>query len=289
VTAIEDRIDRVTGRIKKWLQLQQKANHEKKIAFVLYDYPPGEDNLGSAAYLDTFESMKILLERMGEEGYSVDCEKISGEKIHELFLNAGIVNSGNWTPMEKTACNAFTMGNDAYKQCFGKLSAAQRDLMMGEWGNPPGGVMTFEQDFLIPAVEFGNVLIGLQPSRGIHENPEKAYHDKTIPPHHHYIAFYRWLEEVWGADAVVHVGTHGTLEFAKGKEVGMSGECFPDVLIGDLPHLYIYHVVNASEAMIAKRRSYATIVNYNSPSFAASELYEGIPQRNSSELRMSGT
>jgi len=275
VTAIEDRIDRIAGRINKWLKLQQKPNNEKKIAFILYDYPPGEDNLGSAAYLDTFESMKILLERMKDEGYSVDCEKISNEKIHEYFLNVGIVNSGNWTAVEKTARNAFTMGNDAYKPCFGKLSAAQRDLMMGEWGNPPGGVMTFKQDFLIPAVEFGNVLVGFQPSRGIHENPGKAYHDKTIPPHHQYIAFYRWLEDVWGADAVVHVGTHGTLEFAKGKEVGMSGECFPDVLIGDLPHLYIYHVVNASEAMIAKRRSYATIVNYNSPSFAASELYEG--------------
>jgi cobaltochelatase CobN len=128
--------------------------------------------------------------------------------------------------------------------------------------------------FILPAAEFGNVLLGLQPTRGFHAEPDKISHDKTLPPHHQYVAFYRWLEEHWKPDCVVHVGTHGTLEFLKGKEAGMSSRCFPNSLLGSVPHLYFYHVVNASEATIAKRRSLGTLVNYNSPSFTAGGLYD---------------
>ncbi|MEX2752799.1 MAG: cobaltochelatase subunit CobN, partial [Candidatus Freyarchaeota archaeon] len=104
--------------------------------------------------------------------------------------------------------------------------------------------------------------------------PAKAYHDKNMPPHHQYIAFYKWLEKEWSADAVIHLGTHGTIEFMKGKEAGMSNECYPDFLMGNMPHLYVYHITNPSEAMIAKRRSYATLINHMSPPYTQSGLYE---------------
>lgn len=120
--------------------------------------------------------------------------------------------------------------------------------MIGSWGDPPGEIMTHEQNILIPGVDLGNVFIGMQPTLGIHENPEealKAYHDKSTAPIHQYLAFYKWIEEEF--DAVIHFGTHGTLEFREGKEVGMSKDCFPDVLIGEMPNIYVYMVDNTSE------------------------------------------
>lgn len=119
----------------------------------------------------------------------------------------------------------------------------------------------------------GNLFIGVQPSRGIHENPEAVYHDKGLLPHHQYLAFYQYIRDEFKADAILHVGTHGTLEFLEGKESGMSGDCLPDALIQDLPHVYAYYVGNPSEAMIAKRRTHATLIGYQSPPFTASGLY----------------
>jgi len=165
-----------------------------------------------------------------------------------------------------------------YVQWFNGLSEEMRGEVVREWGEPPGSVMNFDGKLLIPGIRLGNVFVGLQPTRGVHENPEKAYHDKNLPPHHQYIAFYRWLEKEFRADAVIHVGTHGTIEFMKGKEAGMSRECYPDFLIGNVPHLYVYHITNPSEAMIAKRRSYATIINHMSPPYTHSGLYEGFTE-----------
>lgn len=116
-------------------------------------------------------------------------------------------------------------------------------------------------------------LLGLQPSRGVHENPEKVYHDKSLLPHHQYIAYYNWLKDEFKADVIIHVGTHGTLEFLTGKECGMSGDCFPDMLMADIPHLYLYYCGNPAEAMIAKRRSHAVTIGYQPPVYMEGELY----------------
>ena len=272
IEPIEDRIERIAGRIRKWIELRRKPNSEKRIAIIIYDYPPGEVNIGSAAYLDTFESLKVILRELGDAGYRV---AEPPESFKELFEKRGIVNSGEWTRVEKTFRNSPSLGIRDYERILSGLPERARRDLIDNWGEPPGEIMTCGDGILIPGLELGNIFIGLQPSRGIHEDPQKAYHDKTLPPHHQYVAFYRWLEVVWGADAVVHLGTHGTVEFTKGKEVGMSRECFPDILMGNLPHLYIYHVVNTSEAAIAKRRSYAVMISHNSPPYTTSGLYEG--------------
>lgn len=147
--------------------------------------------------------------------------------------------------------------------------------MINTWGPPPGDILVDKNKFLIPGVTLGNVFIGVQPSRPplSNEDIDSAIHDDTKPPHHQYIAFYKWIENVFKADCVIHLGTHGTAEFTKGKEIGLSSKCFPDILIGNMPNVYIYHIINTSEASIAKRRLYGTLISYNSPPYTTAGTY----------------
>ncbi len=271
VAAIDDRVQRACQRIRRWLRLRKKPNFEKRIAFIVYDNPPGEDNLGSAAYLDTFASLKTLFMEMEKRGYVLKgVPKDQG--LHEYLLERRLANNLRWGGENIALREGQRLTADQYHELLSEVVPGPQ--VEQEWGPPPGQIMTVDGNILLPAVGFGNVLLGIQPARGFHSDPDKISHDKTLPPHHQYVAFYRWLEQVWQPDCVVHVGTHGTLEFLKGKEMGMSRNCFPEALIGDTPHLYFYHVVNASEATIAKRRSLGVLINYNSPSFSTSGLYD---------------
>ncbi|GAA3399654.1 cobaltochelatase subunit CobN [Paenibacillus hodogayensis] len=265
---IPERMERLSNRIRRWLELQSKPNRDKKLALVCYNYPPGEANVFGGAFLDTFESVSRLLGALRDRGY--DTEPMTAGELHARFLEGGLVNSGKWTT--ETAADALIRYADP--DFASKLAAqAWGGEALSRWGEPPGEVMTEDGSFLIPGIVNGNVFIGLQPTRGIHEQPEKSLHDRSILPTHPYTAFYQWIREKLAADAVVHIGTHGTLEFQRGKEAGMSGDCVPDHLIGDLPHLYYYYVGNPSEAMIAKRRSHATLIGYQAPPMTEAELY----------------
>ena len=273
MTVIEDRCRKITRRTLNWIKLKHKSNAAKRVAIILYNYPPGEDNLGGgAAYLDVFESLLSLLRELRQKGYHVDSMPESKEALLSLFLNNGLVNSAEWTAPENSAC--LTVSKSEYLEWFEESPQSLRAEMIETWGEPPGDVMSHRKELLIPGVILGNVFIGLQPTRGVHENPELACHDKNLPPHHQYVAFYRWIEKRFQADAVIHFGTHGTLEFLPGKEVGLSQNCSPDVLIGDLPNIYVYWIGNTSEATIAKRRGYATIISHMSPLFTTSGLYD---------------
>jgi cobaltochelatase CobN len=271
VQAIEDRVERSCCRIHNWLRLQRKPNGEKRVAFLVYDNPPGEDNIGNAAYLDTFSSLKKLFQEMAARGYQVN--SLPEEGLHEYLLQCRLVNKARWGGEDIALHEGFSLSAKEYSSLLAGI--LPRAEVTTEWGPEPGEIMVHRGRVLLPAVNFGNIILGLQPARGVHSDPDKISHDQTLPPHHQYVALYRWLEEVWQPDCVVHVGTHGTLEFLKGKEMGMSSSCFPEALIGNCPHLYFYHVVNASEATIAKRRSLGVLINYNSPAFAASGLYDG--------------
>ncbi len=271
VAAIEERAERLGRRIRRWIGLRRKANSEKRIAFIIYDNPPGEESLGSAAYLDTFASLEKLFAEMLRRGYRIEGLPPQGG-LHEFLLGRRLVNSPRWGGEEQALRHGFGLELDDYRRLLDGVPSGRE--VIGVWGEAPGEIMVGAGRIVLPAAVFGNVLLGLQPARGYHADPDKISHDQTLPPHHQYLAFYRWLEQEWKPDGIVHVGTHGTLEFLKGKEVGMSRECFPDALIGETPHLYFYHVVNASEATIAKRRSLGVLVNYNSPSFTAGGLYE---------------
>lgn len=264
---IEERVDRLVSRVKQHLKLSRVSNNKKRLAIIAYNYPPGEDKLLGGAFLDTFQSIETILERLHKEGYGV--LPLTAEQLMEEFRAGRLVNSGRYSDDE--AAMLHYNPNDYRERLKIGVNTAEQER---QWGSIPGEIMVSQEgQFLIPGFINGNVFIGLQPTRGVHESPERAYHDKILSPHHQYSAFYQWIREVFQADAVLHVGTHGTLEFLKGKECGMSGECFPDQLIGDVPHLYLYYVGNPAEAMIAKRRTYANLISYQPPVFVPGELY----------------
>ena len=264
---IPERVEKLISRTEKLLSLKTKENKDKKLAVICYNYPPGEGNVFGGSFLDTFASIEKLLVDLKERGYIT--EEVPKEELIEKFTSGGIVNSGRYFQDDDSMAK--------YSAVKYKNTVEQRayyEELINQWGDVPGNVMvTRRGDFLIPGVTFGNVFIGLQPSRGFGENSDKVYHDKKLLPHHQYLAYYEWLEKDFGADAVIHVGTHGTMEFAKGKECGMSGECFPDIMIGSMPHIYLYYAGNPSEAMIAKRRSHANIVSYQPAEYVKGDLY----------------
>ena len=264
--AITERVERFGKRILKWLALRAKPVSEKKIALLCYSYPPGEHSLAGAGYLDVFASLERMLERMKEHGYAIDIPETG---LKDFFLARGIVNS----PVYQQQCG-ITIPLVRYEQWFRALPETVQKQVIDAWGPPPGNIMVDGCDLLVPGAVLGNIFIGVQPARGDHEKSDGLYHDKALVPHHQYLAFYCWLEQEFGADAVLHFGTHGTLEFLPGKEVALSGECFPDILLGSLPNIYYYWVGNPSEATIAKRRGYALCVSHASPPMTCSGLYE---------------
>jgi cobalamin biosynthesis Mg chelatase CobN len=259
-------IKRMAGRIRKWLGLRHKPNAEKKLAVVLYDYPPGEANLGSAGYLDTLESLQIFLQRLAGTGYRVE---VPAGDLGEFLLSRGVVNTPEW----QSAPPGIAADLELYLRWYGELSPERREQVESCWGEPPGSIMAGKDRILIPGALLGNVFIGVQPSRGLHESPGKAYDDKKLPPHHQYLCFYWWLQKEFQADCIIHWGTHGTLEFTGGKEGPVSHRYFPDILIGDVPHLYYYWVGNPAESTIAKRQSYAVMVSHTSSPVTAAGLY----------------
>lgn len=268
---IEERADKVISRIQGWLALQRKANSSKKIAVICYNYPPGEDNVFGGAFLDTFVSVERLLGNLAREGYNTTVVPV--DELRKTFGAGALVNSGRWQN-DAADIPFIRYSSTVYEQRLG--DPAWKGELVRQWSEAPGAIMSEERNFLIPGKVYGNVFVGLQPSRGLHEQPAKFYHDKTLLPHHQYLAYYQWLKEEFGADAIVHVGTHGTLEFLQGKECGLSGACLPDYLVQDIPHIYLYYAGNPAEAMIAKRRSHAVLVGYQSPAFSESELYGGL-------------
>ncbi|HBN27079.1 MAG TPA: magnesium chelatase subunit H, partial [Desulfobacteraceae bacterium] len=269
LSLITHRFDKLTARSETWINLRNKNNKKKKIAFILYNYPPGEGNVGGGSFLDTFKSVERITSSMKDAGYS--CEQISSLKLEEIFMNKGVCNSSKWFDKKKIKTR-YNLGkylsrtkNDLHKFMVERIAK--------DWGEAPGEIMTDTDSFLVPGIIEGNIFVGLQPSRGLFEDPSRLYHDKELSPHHQYLAFYRWLEKEFKADVVIHVGTHGTLEFLPGKESALTNRCFPDYMMGKMAHLYLYYTGNPSEATIAKRRTYACMISYSGPMFKRFRSY----------------
>ena len=268
IVVLGERVRKKAARIARWIQLQYKPNDAKRVAVVIYNYPPGEGNVGSAAYLDVFESLSVLLKALAEAGYRT--KPVPKDELAKLVKNL-LVNSPKWSLHSEDAPR---LSLADYLKYYEALPGELRERVEEVWGPPPGDINVDDRgDFVIPGVLLGNVFVGVQPARGFHEDPKKLYHSKDLPPHHQYIAFYYWLRDVFKADVVIHLGTHGTLELLPGKEVALSEACWPDVLIADLPHVYVYHVTNPSEMTIAKRRGYAYVITHGTPPFTNAELY----------------
>ena len=258
VRIIPDRLERLVNKVRGLLKLRDTPNSGKRIAIVGYNYPPGEDNLFGGSFLDTLSSLSEIVSALISEGY--DASPISGKELKERFLNNGILNESQWIDEPK----------DMIRYSGGKKHPAAVDE---KWGPQPGDVLADAGGYMIPGIVDGNIFIGIQPPRGRRTADSKEYHDPYTPPHHQYLAFYEWIRDVFKADAVVHIGTHGTVEFLPGKENAMSGDCYPDMAVGDIPHFYLYYTGNPSEAMLAKRRTHASLVSYMPPPFVRSGLY----------------
>lgn len=262
--ALPDQIEHAAERIFRRVGLKRKENADKKIAVVLFNFPPTLGNVGTAAYLDVFASLQQLLLEMQVQGYAVDVPA-SAEDLRLTVVEGNAIQHG-------TDGNVAAMlPLDEYRRNFPDYADIEP-----HWGLAPGELLNNGQQFYILGAQFGNVFVGIQPSFGYERDPMRLLMAKDAAPHHGFAAFYTWIEHVFGADAVVHFGTHGALEFMPGKQVGMSTACWPTRLLGSLPNFYYYSVNNPSEATIAKRRGAATLVSYMVPPLQQAGLYKGL-------------
>jgi magnesium chelatase subunit H len=265
---LADRVNLLADRGLKWATLRRKKNKEKNIAITIFSFPPDKGNVGTAAYLDVFNSIKAVLDRLRSEGYDVGEAPTTKEAIMESVLN---------DPEAKISSPElnveYRMSTDEYYE----LTPYATDLEEN-WGPAPGNLNSDGQNLVIYGKKFGNVFIGVQPSFGYEGDPMRLLFAKSASPHHGFAAYYTYLEKIFQADAVLHFGTHGSLEFMPGKQVGMSGECYPDRLINSLPSAYLYAANNPSEATIAKRRSYSATVSYLTPPAENAGLYKGLKE-----------
>uniref|UniRef100_A0A7S2K340 magnesium chelatase n=1 Tax=Leptocylindrus danicus TaxID=163516 RepID=A0A7S2K340_9STRA len=265
---LADRVNLLADRALKWSNLRTKKNADKKMAITIFSFPPDKGNVGTAAYLDVFDSILAVMKQMKKEGYDIGDAPMTKEEIMESILN---------DPEAKISSPelnvAYRMSTDEYYE----LTPYAEDLEEN-WGPAPGNLNSDGQNLVVYGKQFGNVFIGVQPSFGYEGDPMRLLFAKSASPHHGFAAYYTYLEKVFGADAVLHFGTHGSLEFMPGKQVGMSGTCYPDRLINSLPSAYLYAANNPSEATIAKRRSYSATVSYLTPPAENAGLYKGLKE-----------
>ncbi len=273
---IPERIERLTARVTRWLALQQKPNSTKQVALIYYNYPPGKQNIG-AAYLNVLpESLHEIITRLKAEGYDIGSADLAKDRLFEDLHTYGR-NIGNWAPAEidrlAHSGQAVLIPLADYKSWFMELPESFRKAVVKNWGEPDtASIMTWhdlngKKFLVIPAVRYGNILFTPQPSRGWEQDVKKLYHDITIAPHHQYVAFYLWLKRGFKADAVAHIGTHGTHEWLSGKEVGFTREDPPELLIQELPNIYPYIVDDVGEGLQAKRRGMGVVIDHMTPPF----------------------
>ncbi|MDT5156503.1 MAG: magnesium chelatase subunit [Acidobacteriota bacterium] len=262
--ALEERCGRFARRLRRWNRLQTAGRGELKIALVVFCFPPNKGNTGTAADLDVFPSLYEMLLRLRSEGYETEVPA-DADALREMLLG------GNSESFGAVANVAYRMKVEEYLRLCPYAAEIET-----EWGAAPGRVNTFGRELLVQGLQLGNVFVAVQPTFGYEGDPMRLLMSRGGAPHHGFAALYTYLEKVFRADAVVHVGTHGALEFMPGKQVGLSGECWPDRLIGELPNVYVYSVNNPSEGSIARRRSYAGLVSYLTPPVEDAGLYRDL-------------
>lgn len=258
-----ERAEALAAKTVSLIALRRSERATRKLAIVLFNFPPNAGATGTAAHLAVFESLHATLQRLAAEGYAVDVPD-SVDALRDALL------VGNAAQFGADANVAARIPADDHVRREPYLRAIE-----AQWGPAPGRQQSDGASIHVLGAAFGNVFVGVQPSFGYEGDPMRLLFEGGFTPTHAFSAFYRWLREDFAADAVLHFGTHGALEFMPGKQAGMSGDCWPERMIGALPNFYIYASNNPSEGIIAKRRSGATLISYLTPPLAEAGLYKG--------------
>ncbi|MEL7177646.1 MAG: magnesium chelatase subunit H, partial [Pseudomonadota bacterium] len=268
-----ERIESLVQKTARLAHLRRKANADKKVALVLFGFPPNAGAVGTAAYLSVFESLHNTLNRMKREGYAVDVPE-TVDALRDMVLK------GNAAQYGQEANVAAHVSADDIVRSTPWLSEVET-----VWGPAPGRVQSDGRGVFVLGAELGNVFVGVQPTFGYEGDPMRLLFEHGFAPTHAFTTFYLWLRNSYKADVVLHFGMHGALEFMPGKQAGMGGRDWPDRLIGEMPNVYLYASNNPSEATLAKRRSNAVTITHITPPLATSGLYKGLSELKDSLTR----
>jgi len=264
-----ERMDFVAELARRWSELARLPNAQKRIALILANYPTRDGRIGNGVGLDTPAAALNILAALQQQGYPVQDLPASGTALIQALLG-GVSN--DLESLDLRPC-AQSMAMDDYLAAFARLPEANQQAVRERWGEPAADPMCRSGRMMVAGLRFGLTFVGIQPARGYHLDPSAVYHDPDLVPPHGYLAFYFWLRHTYGADAVVHVGKHGNLEWLPGKGVGLSAECWPDALLGPMPNVYPFIVNDPGEGAQAKRRTQAVIIDHLMPPLTRAETY----------------
>ncbi|PKO83019.1 MAG: cobaltochelatase subunit CobN [Betaproteobacteria bacterium HGW-Betaproteobacteria-11] len=274
---LPDRAERIAGLAQRFAHLKRLPNTQKRIAFVFTNSNSKASQIGNAVGLDAPASLMNILSAMQGAGYHVGELPASGTAlIHDLIDRCSYDNTYLSTEQLKHAVGRVPAAK--YEKWFSDLSPTLQQKMAAQWGPAPGEAYVHDKHLVLAGIELGNTFVALQPPRGYSMDPDAIYHQPDLPPTHHYYALYRWLRDEWRADAIVHVGKHGTLEWLPGKGVGLSESCFPDALLADMPLFYPFIINDPGEGSQAKRRAHAVVVDHLTPPMTTADTYGALAQ-----------
>ncbi|MBC7702797.1 MAG: cobaltochelatase subunit CobN, partial [Rhodoferax sp.] len=274
---LPDRVARVAGLAARFARLKRLPNADKRVAFIFTNSNSKASQIGNAVGLDAPASLMHILGAMRNAGYDVDGLPENGTAlIHQLIDRCSYDNT--YLSAEQLTQAVGRVPVAQYVQWFDDLPSDMRDKMVTQWGPAPGTAYLHDDHLALAGIELGNAFVALQPPRGYGMDPDAIYHQPDLPPTHHYYALYRWLRDAWRADAIVHVGKHGTLEWLPGKGVGLSENCFPDALLADLPLFYPFIINVPGEGAQAKRRAHAVVVDHLTPPMTTADTYGALAQ-----------
>ncbi len=271
-----ERTSKLAARVARMVKLRSTPASQRKLAIVLFNFPPNSGSVGTAAHLDVFSSLFNTLKELSRSGYNVDLPE-NADALRDSILKGNSDQFGS----DANVCARIDV--DSHVRTLPWLSEIEK-----AWGPAPGKHQTDGRSLHVLGKQFGNILVGIQPSFGYEGDPMRLLFDRNLAPTHAFTAFYQYLANEFSADALLHFGTHGGLEFMPGKQSGMSEACWPDRLIGEMPNFYLYAANNPSEGTIAKRRSGATLVTYLTPPLAQAGLYSELNDLQSSIDRWRG-
>jgi magnesium chelatase subunit H len=263
--ACPERAMALAARVARLVALRRTPRSERRIGIVLFNFPPNAGNTGTAAHLSVFASLHQTLRGLARAGYAVQDVPDSVDALRASIIGGNAAQHGAHANVH------VRIPVDDHVRRERWLADIE-----AQWGPAPGRLQSDGASLFVLGRQFGNVFVGIQPGFGYEGDPMRLLFEKGFAPTHAFSAFYRWLREDFGANAVLHFGTHGALEFMPGKQAALSGACWPDRLIGDLPNVYLYAANNPSEGTIAKRRAAATLLSYLSPPISQAGLYRGL-------------